>query len=320
MDFEPVWVRLPHLPLNLWHPKVLEAIGNCLGVFLKADLSYMQTGRRTVARILVGLQIYKGLADRLPIQYSCGTHVQPLNYEGLMFRCHRCHEWGHMVAECNKGARVTTHVSRGTQSCGDRLMPSEEGGRFNTTEVSSGSSKAENIDIRLSSGFGPDMEQGHINPLAPPAFPPEVVASSGMHHSPVPSSSFPLLLNFLSSFSCISLGASSNPLSLNTKVVMTDIPGPQSDSSPLVAAVDSQSISDDSLVIYNLRNRSIQIRVAKGGKGLGLMSPVSSPKKRGRKSLLTLAKERARLDIASGRQSSIIRTLREKDAQEGISP
>ena len=55
VDFEPMWVRLPHLPLNLWHPKVLEAIGNCLGVFLKADLSYMQTGRRTVVSILVGL-------------------------------------------------------------------------------------------------------------------------------------------------------------------------------------------------------------------------------------------------------------------------
>lgn len=55
VDFEPVWVRLPHLPLNLWHPKVLEAIGNCLGVFLKANLSYMQTRRRMVARILVGL-------------------------------------------------------------------------------------------------------------------------------------------------------------------------------------------------------------------------------------------------------------------------
>ena len=105
-----MWVRFPHLPLNLWHPKALEAIGNCLGVFHKADLSFLQIGRRIVAHILVGLQIYKGLVDRLPIQYSCGTHVQSLDYEGLPFHCHWCHEWGHLVANCFKGTRVTSHV------------------------------------------------------------------------------------------------------------------------------------------------------------------------------------------------------------------
>lgn len=199
-------------------------------------------------------------------------------------------------------------------------MPSEEGGNFNTVEVSSGFSRAENIDIRLSSSFGPDMEQGHINPQAPLTSPPEAVASSGMHPSPVPSSTFPLLSNFLSSFSYISLGASSNPLSLNTKVVVTKIPLPLSNSPPLVASVESQSISDDSLVRYNLRNCSVQFREAKGGKGLGLMSMVSSPEKRGRKSHLSLAKEQARLDVAFGRQSSIIRALREKDALERTSP
>ena len=121
VDLEPVWVRLPHLPLNLWHPKVLKAIGNYLGAFLKADLLYMQTRRRTVARILVGLQIYKGLTDRLPIQYTSGMHVQALDYEGLPFHCHRCHKWGHLVAEFPKGARVNTQKSMGTKSCGEHL-------------------------------------------------------------------------------------------------------------------------------------------------------------------------------------------------------
>jgi hypothetical protein len=161
------------------------------------------------------------------------------------------------VAECNKGACVTSHVSWGPRSSGDRLTPSEEGGRFNTTEVSSGFSRAENADIGIYSGFGPDMEQGHVNPLAPPVSPPEAVASSGMHPSPVPSSTFLLMSIFLSSFSCISLGASSNPPSLNTKEVVTKIPLPLSNSPPLVASVESQSVLDDSLVRYNLINRSV---------------------------------------------------------------
>lgn len=98
-----------------------------------------------MARILVGLQIYKG--NRLPIQYCCGTHVQPLDYEGISFRCHQCHEWGHLVAECNKGARVTSHAPRGSRSSGDRLLPSEEVWRSNVAEVSSGFSRAENTEI-----------------------------------------------------------------------------------------------------------------------------------------------------------------------------
>lgn len=158
VEHEPVWVRLPHLPLNLWHPKVLEAIGNCLGVFLKADLSYMQTGRRTVARILVGLQIYKGLADKLPIQYTCGTHVHALDYEGLPFCCHRCHKWGHLVAECKKGACVNSQMSPGTKSSGERLAPSEEMWRSSTAEVSSGFIRAEIADSGHSPCYGPDME------------------------------------------------------------------------------------------------------------------------------------------------------------------
>lgn len=150
-----MWVRLPHLLLNLWHPRVLEVIGNCLGVFHKADLSFLQMDRRTVARILVGLQIYKGLADRLPIQYSCGTHVQSVDYEGLPFRCHRCHEWGHLVAECNKGTRVSSHVPRATCSYVAHLSSGEDGRRRSPVEVSSGYNRAEREEVGRSLGAGP---------------------------------------------------------------------------------------------------------------------------------------------------------------------
>ena len=151
-------VRLPHLPLNLWHPKVLEAIGNCLGVFLKADLSYMQTGRRTVAWILVGLQIYKGLANRLPIQYTSGMHVQLLDYEGLPFRCHCCHEWGHLVAECKKGAYGNTQKSSGTKSGGECLAHHDKVWRSNYAEESSGFNRSNDADGGHTPCTGPDME------------------------------------------------------------------------------------------------------------------------------------------------------------------
>lgn len=51
---------------------------------MEVDLSYMQTGRRTVARILVGLQVYKGLADKLPIESVGGTHIHRLITRGFL--------------------------------------------------------------------------------------------------------------------------------------------------------------------------------------------------------------------------------------------
>ena len=73
---------------------------------MKSDLSYLQTGPRTVAKILVGLQIYKGLADKHPIELEGSVHVQHMDYEGLPFRCHRCHTLGHLVVQCTRSPRV----------------------------------------------------------------------------------------------------------------------------------------------------------------------------------------------------------------------
>jgi hypothetical protein len=94
----------------MWYLRVLEAIGNYLGKFLKADLSYLQMGRRTIVRALVGLQIYKGLAEKLPITSTSDTHIQLLDYEGIHFRCHQCHGIGHMWAQCPKVAHLQGKV------------------------------------------------------------------------------------------------------------------------------------------------------------------------------------------------------------------
>ena len=81
----------------------------------------MQTGRRMVARILVGLEIYKGLVDKLPIESAGGTHIQQIDYEGLPFRCHRCHKLGHLVAQCIRAPCVPLKGVM-SQSSGERSL------------------------------------------------------------------------------------------------------------------------------------------------------------------------------------------------------
>jgi len=53
----PVWVRLHGLPLHFWHHKVLMAIGNSLGKFLKMDEDRAIRGIFMFARICVEVDL-----------------------------------------------------------------------------------------------------------------------------------------------------------------------------------------------------------------------------------------------------------------------
>jgi hypothetical protein len=67
VDILLVWVRIPRLPLVLWSEDVFAEIGNSLGSYYEVDLSFQDTGYFGMARILVGLETSKGLAEELVI-------------------------------------------------------------------------------------------------------------------------------------------------------------------------------------------------------------------------------------------------------------
>lgn len=108
----PVWVRAPNLPPFLWADSVFKSIGNLLGTFLDADRSYLHTYEKAVARILVRLNPTDGLAKSITLRYKEYVIEQPLDYELLPFRCHRCHEYGHLVRDCPMRRRRRRTQSR----------------------------------------------------------------------------------------------------------------------------------------------------------------------------------------------------------------
>jgi hypothetical protein len=63
IDELPIWVRIPGLPPECWSWKCFEKIGNTLGTFMKEDMSFLSSGKMLMARILVSLNIRKGLSD-----------------------------------------------------------------------------------------------------------------------------------------------------------------------------------------------------------------------------------------------------------------
>ena len=68
-------------------------------------MSFLQTKDRVMARILVSLNPSNGLAKTINLHYKDYVFEQLLDYEHLPFRCHRCHEYGHLAKECPQARR-----------------------------------------------------------------------------------------------------------------------------------------------------------------------------------------------------------------------
>ena len=96
LDTIPVWVHLPGSPWELWNLASLSDIGKDLGTFIEVDLSYQQMKIRKVVRILVSLNIRTSLREYFTLTWQTKTKKQMLDYEGLPFHCHKCHETIHL--------------------------------------------------------------------------------------------------------------------------------------------------------------------------------------------------------------------------------
>ena len=75
-------------------------VGNTLGTFLEADLSFVQSDVCCLGKILVLIDLSRGLVADLMISKANLSFLQPLVYVGIPFKCLRCHKHGHLVSDC----------------------------------------------------------------------------------------------------------------------------------------------------------------------------------------------------------------------------
>ena len=115
VDRIPIWVRLPGLPLHFWDPIHFRKLGDILGSFLEADLTFLETHYKQVARILVEVNIREGLPETIDLDWGPDIITQPLDYENVPFRCRICHAYGHPVSECRLPLRTINGGKRKVQ-------------------------------------------------------------------------------------------------------------------------------------------------------------------------------------------------------------
>ena len=114
-----VWVRLYSLPLDYWQTESLAAIGNKLGHFVKVSEATRRGKYTSFARICVAMDLWEALPDEVMLEVFDEEWVQTVDYEHIPFRCHRCHEHGHLFRDCplikvdNKG---NLNTSKDTES------------------------------------------------------------------------------------------------------------------------------------------------------------------------------------------------------------
>ena len=97
----PLWVQLPNLPIHLWLDLVLEIVEEALGNLLMVDAIYSNIYRTMYACILVNIDVSKGLPKKIKLASPHGSWIQLLDYEGIPFRCRKCHMTGHLVTHCS---------------------------------------------------------------------------------------------------------------------------------------------------------------------------------------------------------------------------
>jgi len=78
VECEPIWVRLPGFPIQYWNESIVSMVGNRLGKYLEVEISFKQAGIKTVAKILVSLDLRKGLGEDIEIETCCGYNNSPL--------------------------------------------------------------------------------------------------------------------------------------------------------------------------------------------------------------------------------------------------
>lgn len=66
-----------------------------------------------MARILVHLDTRAGLEEKITLHKRHFSRKKLLDYEGVPFRCKRCHKVGHLYKDCPMHSTVTTKNSKG---------------------------------------------------------------------------------------------------------------------------------------------------------------------------------------------------------------
>ncbi|CAN1149282.1 hypothetical protein LINPERHAP2_LOCUS16931, partial [Linum perenne] len=91
-----VWVRFPHMPIQLYHKEVLISLDNLVGKTIKIDYNTQSAERGKFARIAVEIDLSEALVPGIDLDGAW----QRIEYENLPNLCFECGKVGHLLDSC----------------------------------------------------------------------------------------------------------------------------------------------------------------------------------------------------------------------------
>lgn len=78
----------------------MKTIDDTLGTYI--NKVEPKDGMFSRARICVEEDLEKGFPEVVQLTLDNWTHIQPVDYEQLLFKCKQCHEYGNFAKHCPK--------------------------------------------------------------------------------------------------------------------------------------------------------------------------------------------------------------------------
>ncbi|KAL0907864.1 hypothetical protein M5K25_022310 [Dendrobium thyrsiflorum] len=102
----PIWIRMPHLPLQCWDEDNVAISASMIGEPLMLDGNMFLWGKREFARVCVRLELDKPLPLGVWVDGIAGRFFQKVEYERISTFCYNCGMVGHDKSVCTKGRAV----------------------------------------------------------------------------------------------------------------------------------------------------------------------------------------------------------------------
>lgn len=277
------------------------------------------------ARILINLDTRGGLLEYITIQWRDSERKPIIDYEGIPYRCRRCHKVGHLYRDFPllRKARTTDQGEETEQPLDNipRTQPVQHIGDHDRTQLGEEHrSSPEAADTAMTSTAPPPTSSAVVQPPTEQAG----LEESDKSYS-LPSLTPPITCmsmgnqshNFIGSepLSAMLSSASHLPCILSHSSLMCSLPLPSPVAPP--PRITSSQASLSSQLTQSSPRYSLHPRIKdRGPDAVGLdmaNAPMTLKYSRGRPSRITKARHTADEEVALGRQQTIFGALRAKD-------
>lgn len=107
-----VWVRIFEIPLEFFHPQIIQAMASALGTVIKSDERTRTRSMCHYARVLIEVDMTKGCEDYIMFESEGQVMFASLKYEQLPPFCNHCGIVGHSLDSCRAAPRRSEKVER----------------------------------------------------------------------------------------------------------------------------------------------------------------------------------------------------------------